>query len=63
MTGIYGIIGGFTDRDEQGLSYNVFNYMLGPLTIKSVIDLGEDILLTSCREDKFTYSMILLTSC
>ena len=32
--------GGFTDRDEQGLSYNVFNYMLGPLAIKSVLDLG-----------------------
>lgn len=33
-------VGGFTDRDEQGLSYNVFNYMLGPLAIKSVLDLG-----------------------
>lgn len=33
-------LGGFTDRDEQGLSYNVFNFMLGPMTIKSVLDLG-----------------------
>jgi 2-polyprenyl-3-methyl-5-hydroxy-6-metoxy-1,4-benzoquinol methylase len=27
-------------RDPHGLSNNVFNYMLGPLGIKSIVDLG-----------------------
>jgi hypothetical protein len=34
------ISGGFTALDTQGLSTNVFNYMLGPLAIKSIIDVG-----------------------
>lgn len=33
-------LGGFTERDEMGLSMNLFNYMMGPMTIKSVIDVG-----------------------
>lgn len=33
-------MGGFTDFDPMGLSDNVFNWMLGPLGIKSVIDVG-----------------------
>jgi SAM-dependent methyltransferase len=33
-------LGGFTDFDPAGLSDNVFNWMLGPLGIKSVIDVG-----------------------
>jgi SAM-dependent methyltransferase len=32
--------GGFTERDEMGLSTNLFDYMLGPFTIKSIIDVG-----------------------
>jgi len=33
-------LGGFTDYDPSGLSDNMFDYMMGPLGIKSVIDVG-----------------------
>jgi SAM-dependent methyltransferase len=33
-------VGGFTARDDMGLSDNLFNYMMGPLAIKSVVDVG-----------------------
>lgn len=44
--GIYGGVGdklhlgGFTEIDPMGISNNTFNFMLGPLAIKSVIDVG-----------------------
>lgn len=44
--GIYGgrgdkaHLGGFTDFDIEGLSNNTFNFMLGPLGIRSVLDVG-----------------------
>lgn len=45
-TGIYGgkidkmHLGGFTAYDEQGVSNNTFNFMLGILGIRSVLDIG-----------------------
>ena len=33
-------MGGFTKRDNEGVSSNVWNFMMGPLAIKSFIDLG-----------------------
>eukprot|EP01041_Mallomonas_annulata_P009475 gene9475-19681_t len=33
-------LGGFIDYDVEGVSNNTWNFMLGPLGIKSVIDLG-----------------------
>ena len=44
--GIYGgrgdkaHLGGFTDFDQEGFSNNTFNFMLGPLGVKSVVDVG-----------------------
>jgi SAM-dependent methyltransferase len=36
----FSTVGGFTERDEMGLSTNLFNYMMGPLTVKSIVDVG-----------------------
>jgi len=33
-------LGGFTEIDHQGISHNLWNFMLGPLAIKSVVDVG-----------------------
>jgi hypothetical protein len=33
-------LGGFTEQDNNTISHNYWNYMLGPLTMKSVIDIG-----------------------
>ena len=33
-------LGGFTAYDEQGVSNNTFNFMLGILGIRSVLDVG-----------------------
>lgn len=33
-------LGGFTAHDMDGISNNTFNFMLGPLGIKSVLDIG-----------------------
>jgi len=33
-------LGGFTQRDDMGISNNLWNFMLGPLAIKSVVDVG-----------------------
>ncbi|KAJ1442041.1 hypothetical protein B484DRAFT_442454 [Ochromonadaceae sp. CCMP2298] len=44
--GIYGgkgdkkHLGGFTDSDLMGISENVFNYMVGGLAVKSLVDVG-----------------------
>ncbi len=33
-------LGGFTARDNNTISYNTWNYMLGPMAVKSFIDIG-----------------------
>lgn len=33
-------LGGFTEIDPMGISENLWNFMLGPLAIKSVVDVG-----------------------
>ncbi len=33
-------LGGFTQRDNNTISFNVWNYMLGPLAVKSFMDIG-----------------------
>jgi hypothetical protein len=33
-------LGGFTERDNNTISYGFWDYMLGPLAMKSVIDIG-----------------------
>ena len=33
-------LGGFTQLDTMGISENLWNYMMGPLAIKSVVDVG-----------------------
>ena len=33
-------LGGFTDFDPEGVSNNTFNFMLGPLGIRSIVDVG-----------------------
>lgn len=33
-------LGGFTDFDKHGISNNTFNFMMGPLGVKSLIDVG-----------------------
>jgi SAM-dependent methyltransferase len=46
MNGIYGgqkdglHLGGFTEIDPMGISHNLWHFMLGPLAIKSVVDVG-----------------------
>ena len=34
-------LGGFVARDNNTISYNMWNYMLGPLVVKSILDIGE----------------------
>ncbi len=44
--GIYGgagdevHLGGFTQRDNNTISFNLWNYMLGPMAVKSFLDVG-----------------------
>lgn len=33
-------LGGFTNRDEMGISENLWNWMMGPLAVRSLIDVG-----------------------
>ena len=33
-------LGGFTEIDKMGISTNLWNFMLGPLAIRSVVDVG-----------------------
>lgn len=33
-------LGGFTQRDQMGISTNLWNFMLGPLSIRSIVDVG-----------------------
>jgi hypothetical protein len=46
LRGIYGgkndglHLGGFTDFDEMGVSKNLWNFMMGPLGVKSFLDVG-----------------------
>ena len=38
-------LGGFTNKDKDGISYNLWNFMMGPLNILSIIDLGCNIII------------------
>jgi hypothetical protein len=46
VRGIYGgkndgaHLGGFTDFDDKGVSKNLWNFMMGPLGVKSFLDVG-----------------------
>ena len=33
-------LGGFTQRDQMGISENLWNWMMGPLAVKSMLDIG-----------------------